>query len=235
MGNRNTPIIVNRAWGGGFFLDRPRRPAGTVGAPAVLNPSELGMSAQALLSVMQARYRPEFRATFDAEPSLELAARALASYVRTIVDGDSPFDRYAAGDGSALSKSAQRGLKLFQGNAGCGQCHAGPNLTDEDFHNTGVAWPTGTVTDEGRAGVSHCDADRGAFKTPTLREVSRTAPYMHGGSLGTLDEVIEFYDGGGQRNPGLDARIRPLHLSGSKKRDLLAFLRSLAGRIRDRD
>ena len=86
--------------------------------------------------------RTPFRSTFDAEPSLELAARALASYLRTVVDGDSPFDRYAVGQRSALSESARRGLKLFQGKAGCGQCHAGPNLTDEEFHNSGVAWRT---------------------------------------------------------------------------------------------
>jgi cytochrome c peroxidase len=157
--------------------------------------------------------------------------------VRTIVDGGSPIDRYAAGDSSALSESARRGLVLFQGKAGCGLCHAGPNLTDEEFHNTGVAFRpdearrTGTLTDEGRFAVTHAAADRGAFKTPTLREISRTAPYMHDGSFSTLAEVIEYYDSGGQKNPALDPKLRPLHLTPAEKRDILGFLGALEGRI----
>ena len=201
MGTRNTPIIVNRAWGDGFFFDGRAATLEQLTLQPFLNPAELGMSPESLLSVLQARHRRQFRSTFGAEPSLELAARALASYLRTIVDGDSPFDRYAAGDPSALSESPQRGLRLFHGKAGCGQCHAGPNLTDEEFHNTGVAWRTGTLTDAGRSAVTHAAADRGAFKTPTLREISRTAPYMHDGSLATLNDVIEYYDGGGARIP----------------------------------
>ena len=231
MGNRNTPIIVNRAWGGGFFLDGRAPTLEQLALQPILNPAELGMSPESLLSVMQARYRRQFRSTFNAEPSLELAARALASYLRTIVDGDSPFDRYAAGDRSALSESARRGLKLFQGKAGCGQCHAGPNLTDEHFHNTGIAWRTGTLTDEGRFAVTHTAADLGAFKTPILREISRTAPYMHDGSFSTLAEVIDYYDSGGQKNPALDPKLRPLHLTPAEKRDILGFLGALEGRI----
>jgi cytochrome c peroxidase len=235
LGNRNTPIIVNRTWGESFFLDGRAATLEQLALQPILNPKELGMTGDAVLSLMRASYRSRFRAAFGSEPSLELTAKAIASYVRTIVDGDSPFDRYATGDASALSESARRGLVLFQGKAGCGQCHSGPNLTDEEFHNTGVAWRTGTLTDEGRFAVTHAAVDRGAFKTPTLREISRTAPYMHDGSIGTLDEVIEFYDGGGQRNPGLDARIRPLHLTDVEKQDLFAFLKSLAGRIQDGD
>jgi cytochrome c peroxidase len=231
MGNRNTPIIVNRAWGGGFFLDGRAATLEQLALQPVLNPAELGMSPEAVLSLIQAQYGPQFRSVFDAEPSLDLAARALASYLRTIVDGDSPYDRYAAGNRSALSESAQRGLALFQGKAGCGQCHAGSNLTDEHFHNTGIAWRTGTPTDEGRFAVTQAVADRGAFKTPTLREVSRTAPYMHDGSFSTLAEVIEYYDRGGQENPGLDAKLRPLHLTPAEKRDIMGFLGALEGRI----
>src|SRR5688572_13995077 len=123
LGDRNTPIIVNRAWGESFFWDGRAATLEQLALQPVLNPKELGMSPEAVLSVLQARYRRQFRSAFDAEPSLELAARALASYLRTIVNGDSPFDRYAAGDRSALSESARRGLALFQGKAGCGQCH----------------------------------------------------------------------------------------------------------------
>jgi cytochrome c peroxidase len=234
VGTRNTPIIVNRAWGEGFFVDGRAASLEKLALEPFLNPVELGMRPESLLSVVQAQYPRQFRSTFGAEPSLELVARALASYLRTIVAGDSPYDRYVAGDRSALSESAQRGLTLFHGKAGCGQCHAGPNLTDEEFfHNTGIAWRTGVVTDEGRAAVTGAPADRGAFKTPTLREISRTAPYMHDGSLISLREVIEYYDTGGAKNPSLDPKLRPLHLSATEKSDLAAFLNSLTGQIQE--
>ncbi len=229
-GERNVPIIVNRAWGSSFLLDGRAATLEEQALQPVFNPKELGMTPETILELLRSsRYRSEFLTTFGDEPSLDNASRALASYMRTILSGDSPYDR------RILSEPAQRGLALFRGKAGCSACHAGPNFTDEQFHNTGIAWRTGIVTDEGRAGVTHADADRGAFKTPTLRDASRTPPYMHDGSLATLEDVIEFYNGGGQRNPGLDAKIRPLHLTDGEKQDLIAFLQSLAGRVRDGD
>ena len=122
---------------------------------------------------------------------------------------------------------------LFRTRARCTTCHAGPLLSDEGFHNTGIAWRDGTVVDEGRYRVTRSPADRGAFKTPTLREIARTAPYMHDGSLPTLESVIEFYDGGGRPNPGLDREIRRLNLAPRDKQDLVAFLQALTGRIRE--
>jgi len=229
-GERNVPTIVNRAWGSRFLLDGRAATLEEQALLPIFNPKELGMTPEAVLELLRSsRYRSEFLTAFGDEPSLENASRALASYMRTILSGDSTHDRHV------LSVSAQRGLGLFRGKARCTACHGGPNFTDEEFHNTGVAWRTGIVTDEGRAAITHVAGDRGAFKTPTLREVSRTAPYMHDGSAASLDEVIEFYDGGGQRNPGLDSKIRPLHLTGGEKQDLLAFLKSLAGRIQDGD
>jgi cytochrome c peroxidase len=233
LGTRNTPIIVNRAWGERQFLDGRAATLEELALQPILNPNELANSADAVLSLLQASYRPRFKDAFGADPSLDLAVRALASYLRTIVDGDSAFDRYGAGDSSALSEPARRGLALFQGKAGCGQCHSGPNLTDEQFHNTGVAWRTGALTDEGRAAVTHVSTDRGAFKTPTLREVARTAPYMHDGSLATLNQVIDFYDEGGAKNSSLDPQVKPLRLSPPDKLDLLEFLESLTGRIQE--
>jgi cytochrome c peroxidase len=165
----------------------------------------------------------------DATPG----ALALAAYVRTIQTGDSPYDRYTTGTRSALSASARRGLDIFHGKGGCTGCHVGPTFSDEDFHNTGVAWRTGVLTDEGRARVTRAVADRGAFKTPTLREVARTAPYMHDGSFATLTEVVAFYNRGGAPNPGLDRQLRPLNLNEADKQDLETFLRSLSGKTRD--
>ena len=200
----------------------------------ILNPLELATTPAAVVALARSdRYRRPFAEAFGTEPTIDDVTRALASYVRTIVTGDSRYDRYTAGDRAALGASALRGLGTFRGKAGCTGCHVGPTFTDEQFHNTGVAWRTGALTDEGRARVTRAEKDRGAFKTPTLREVARTAPYMHDGSFATLEEVIDYYDRGGQKNPGLDPDLRPLHLSAADKRDLLAFLTSLTGDIRD--
>ena len=157
---------------------------------------------------------------------------ALASYLRTIRSGDSRFDRFVAGSGS-LNAPEKSGLQIFRGKGGCTACHIGPNFTDERFHNTGVAWRESRLIDEGRFAVSGNARDGGAFKTPTLREVARTAPYMHDGSLATLEDVVEFYSEGGRSNPNLDPEIRPRQFSTEEKRALIAFLRTLSGRTRE--
>src|SRR6185295_17631061 len=156
---------------------------------------------------------------------------ALGSYVRSILSGDAPFDRFINGDRSALSAEQQLGLQIFRGKGNCTACHIGPNFTDEQFHNTGVAWRDGQLADEGRFAVSKNPRDRGAFKTPTLREIARTAPYMHDGSLASLEDVIDFYSEGGRSNPALDLKIQPRRLSAEEKRALIAFLSTLTGRI----
>ncbi len=148
-GERNVPIIVNRAWGSSFLLDGRAATLEEQALQPIFNPNELGMIPDTMLDLLRSsRYRSEFRTAFGGEPSLENASRALASYMRTIVSGDSPYDR------RVLSEPAQRGVALFHGKARCSECHAGPNFTDEDFHNTGIAWRTGVVTDEGRAIVT---------------------------------------------------------------------------------
>ena len=137
------------------------------------------------------------------EPELEIrlgrksaeVTGALASFVRTIRSGDSRFDQYAAGKKNALNALEKTGLAVFRGKGNCGACHVGPNFTDERFHNTGVAWLDGRFADDGRFAISHNERERGAFKTPTLREIALTAPYMHDGSLATLDDVIGFTPG----------------------------------------
>jgi cytochrome c peroxidase len=153
----------------------------------------------------------------------EQISRALASYVRSILSGGSPFDRFIGGDRSALSAEQQAGLQLFRAKANCVACHVGPNFTDERLHNTGVAWRDGKLADPG--------AGQGNFKTPTLREIARTAPYMHDGSIATLEDVIEYYDRGGNTNPSLDPELHPLRLSAAEKQSIVAFLRCLSGSI----
>ena len=159
--------------------------------------------------------------------------RALATYVRTIFSGEAPIDRYMNGEREALSEDALKGLQLFRGKANCTACHLGPTFTDERFHNTGVAWREGKLTDPGRFKVTRKQEDRGKFKTPTLREVFRTAPYMHDGSFATLTDVIEFYNEGGRANPTLDTELRTLHLEPEEKASLLAFLETLRGTLQE--
>ncbi|MEO8519940.1 MAG: cytochrome c peroxidase [Acidobacteriota bacterium] len=233
-GSRNVPSLINRAWGTSFFWDGRASTLEQQALQPILSPAELGMAPEAVMALARsAQYRSDFVTAFGAEPTLSDVARALASYVRTIVAGSSPFDRYVGGERGALGGDAIRGLGLFRGKAGCTACHAGPTLSDERFHNTGVAWRTGRLSDDGRARVTGAAADRGAFKTPSLRQVTGTAPYMHDGSFATLEQVIDYYDAGGQANPALDTRIRPLHLSAGERRDLLAFLAALTGKVRD--
>jgi cytochrome c peroxidase len=182
--------------------------------------------AEALARLEQdASYRQAFQAAFDGGPSADRLARAIAAYERTIYSVDSPFDRFLAGSEDALSPEARRGLTLFGGKARCGECHTGPNFTDELFHTLGLAG------DAGRGTVTKAPADEAAFKTPTLREVAKTAPYMHDGSLATLEEVVEYYDRGGTPHPNLSPKITKLSLTAQEKSDLVAFLRALSGTI----
>ena len=218
-GTRSAPTLVNRGYGAAFFWDGRVRTLEEQVLKPIQDPNEMD------LTIEEASRRVKVSRA-------ELAA-ALASYVRTILSGNAPLDRYLNGDREALSAEARRGLNLFRGKANCTACHVGPNFTDERFHNTGVAWREGQLRDPGRFAVTSNEADRGAFKTPTLREIARTPPYMHDGSIATLEDVIEFYNRGGNRNPHLDAELRSFELSGEEKQALLAFLRSLGGPLRE--
>lgn len=230
--SRDVPTLVNRAWGSRFFWDGRAATLEDQALQPILNRQEMGLTAEGVLAVARLPfYRSRFVEAFGAEPNVEHVGRALAAYVRTIVAGNSAYDREISGRGSPLSASARRGLRLFTGRAGCTGCHLGPNLTDEKFHNTGVAWRSGGPADGGRALVTGLHEDRGAFKTPTLRQVAVTAPYMHDGSLPTLDSVIEHYARGGHPNPFLDSSLRALRLSPGDRRDLRAFLTSLTGEV----
>jgi len=148
--------------------------------------------------------------------------------VRTLLSGDSAFDRFEHGHANTLSEAAKRGLQIFRGKGNCIACHSGPLFSDEDFHNTGVSSGKEPV-DLGRFEATRRDQDRGKFKTPTLRNVALTAPYMHDGSLATLAEVVDFYSQGASPNPNLDREIRPLNLSPQEQADLVAFLNALSG------
>ncbi len=174
-------------------------------------------------------YRGYFEAAFgDSKVTIGRIAAALAHFERTVVTGHSSYDRYVAGDNAALSEGAVRGMALFKGKANCASCHMGPDFTDDSFYNLGVGMQRRQL-DLGRYNITKRDEDHGAFKTPTLRNLADTFPYMHDGSQATLDETIEFFDRGGQGNQWLSKKIKPLGLSAEEKRDLLAFLSALNG------
>jgi cytochrome c peroxidase len=200
-GERRTPRIANRVYGKSFFWDGRAKTLEEQVLQPIENPKEMAVSAA----------EAGARVGLDV-PTMQ---NALATYVRTILSGNSAYDRYVLNGEASLSDQQKAGLRLFRGKAGCSACHLGPNFTDEKLHNTGAG------------------ASASAFKTPSLRDVARTPPYMHDGSLSTLDEVIEFYDQGGKKNSNLDADIRPLNLTGEEKKALATFLEALNGVIRE--
>ena len=206
-GRRNTPAIINRGYGRLFFWDGRARSLEEQVLKPIQDPNEMDLSLT----------EAEARVGLPADD----ISRALASYVRSILSGNSAFDRFVNGDRSALSKDEQQGLEIFRGKGNCSACHVGPTFTDERLHNTGVAWNGETLIDSG--------AGHGEFKTPTLRDVVRTAPYMHDGRFATLASVIDFYDRGGRANPNLDPEIRPLRLTDDEKLALMRFLGTLSG------
>jgi cytochrome c peroxidase len=233
-GTRSAPTLVNRGYGASFFWDGRIPTLEEQVLQPIQDANEMDMTLDEALARLKddPDYPSLFRAALGAEVSVEGLAHALASYLRTILSGDAPVDRYMNGEREALSEEARQGLAVFRGKGNCTACHVGPTFTDERFHDTGVAWRDGRFSDPGRFAVSGKAEDQGAFKVPTLREVARTAPYMHDGSLATLEEVIEFYDRGGNPSPYLDPEIRPIHLSDDEKTALGTFLREgLAGTV----
>jgi cytochrome c peroxidase len=191
----------------------------------------MGMTPQAAAGAIAgiAGYGPLFERAFgDRQISYDRITKAIASFERTILSGNSPYDRYVNGEKGALSPQAKRGLQIFQRSGECAECHSGFNFTNEKFASLGTG-PDQEPTDLGLAGITGKRGDEGKFKVPTLREVVHTAPYMHDRRFQKLDEALEFYRKGGQPGPHLDSRIAPFFLDAPAKADLLAFLESLSG------
>jgi cytochrome c peroxidase len=234
-GTRNAPALINRGYGAAFFWDGRAPSLEAQVLDPFDNPDELGIGRDAVVAFLaaDAAYVRAFEAAFGRPITTRNLGRTLASYVRSILAGDSRVDRFTSGDTAVLTVEEREGLRVFRGKGNCVSCHFGPTFTDERFHNTGVAWRSGTVTDDGRFMASGRPEDRGAFKTPTLREIARTAPYMHDGSVATLADVIDFYDRGGIANPHRDPELRPLQLTAGEKQALEAFLRALSGIVQD--
>ena len=246
-GGRNAPTVFNAAYHTTQFWDGRAPSLEKQAEGPVENPVEMAHTLEGVEKKLtaDASYRAAFEKAFGPGPiTYEKVEKAIASFERTVVSGNSPFDRYFyGGDKSALSKAARRGLEVFRDpkKGNCAECHTiGEKhalFTDNEFHNIGVGVTLGPgakpkLTDLGRYDVTKNEADRGAFKTSSLRNIAQTAPYMHDGSLKTLKEVVDLYVGGGNSNPHLDKEIRELDfLSGRERADLVAFLESLTGEM----
>ena len=226
-GGRNSPTVLNSAYFALQFWD---------GRATHLEGQALGPDSEPDRNGHEARpggraaeqdrgIQPQFQKVFSTEVTGEGIAKAIASFERTVLSGDAPYDRFKAGDKTALSESAQAGMKVFFNKANCSACHSGANFSDGAFHNIGVGM-TAKEPDLGRFVHTKLTGDRGAFQArPRLREIARTAPYMHDGSMKTLEEIVEWYDKGGHSNEQLDEEIFPLKLSAKDKADLVTFLK----------
>jgi cytochrome c peroxidase len=226
---RNAPTLFNRAYGKAFFWDGREATLEAQALRPIDSPLEMGGTVTAAIGRLQKQgdYADQFRAAFADGVTATNLARALASFERVLLLGNSRVDRFRAGDIAALNASERHGLWLYESRGHCWRCHSGPNFTDEALHNTGVGWGR-SPPDLGRYEQTKKGTDRGRFKTPTLRGLRATAPYMHDGSLATLHEVVEFYNRGCVANPNLDPAIAPLGLSESDVQDLVAFLKALS-------
>ena len=228
QGTRSSPTVLNTAYQTFQFWDGRAGSLEEQALGPIENPVEMAESLDNVVQKLSAvpAYRAQFAAVFGTDVTRDGIAKAIAAFERTALAGNSRWDQYEAGDKSAMSAAEVRGLELFRTKANCNACHAGFNMTDDVFHNIG----TGMVKqqpDLGRHLVTKQDKDRGAFKTPTLRDITRTAPYLHDGSEPTLESVVEYYNKGGFANPWLDVQMKPLNLTDSEKQDLVAFLKAL--------
>jgi cytochrome c peroxidase len=226
LGERNSPTLANVA-----YLDLVNKDGGVPKLdiqPIVPIEDHAEMDLSILEAARRLNAHPDYPAAFQRAYGEEATpftiTRALASFMRILISGEADFDRHQRGEGG-LSPSAQRGMALFFGDrAQCGTCHSGFNFTDNGFHNNGLYE---TYRDPGRQRATFLGRDEGKFRTPTLRNIALTAPYMHDGSLPDLAAVIAHYDRGGVSHPNQDARIRPLGLTAQEQEDLLHFLHAL--------
>ncbi len=254
-GNRNSPVSYNRIVSKAQFWDGRAASLEEQAVGPIANAIEMGNTHEACVASIKKipGYRVQFQKIFKDGVNIDNVGKALATFERAIVTKPAPYDYYAPiekfeklfaddlddldeeleeryadlkaeAEEHPMSESAQRGMKLFATKAKCAECHAGANFADEQYHNLGVGMDADDP-DLGRFTVTKADKDKGAFKTPTLRNVALTAPYMHDGSQKTLEEVVEWYNKGGHKNPTLSDKMKVLNLTDQEKKDLVAFLK----------
>ena len=228
---RNAPTLINRLFSRNQFLDGRAKNIEEAILEHIQNSKEMANNPENIVKVLSEdeKYRIKFEDAFGTDITIEGIAKAVAAFVRTLFSGNSLFDQFIAGNKNSISQSAQKGYKLFiSDRLNCLACHSGANFTDEEFHNNGAGWNSKNP-DPGRYFVSQNESDKGKFKTPTLRDIARSSPFMHNGSIKSLLDVVEFYNKGGIPNKYLSEKIKPLNLSRQEKDDLVEFLRSLTG------
>ncbi len=229
---RATPTILNTAYNklqmwDGRFRSLEEQALGPIQANV-----EMHKDMKALIAELKkiSGYSEMFEKAYPGEGvSEKTLAKAIASFERTVVSTESAFDRWRMGDDHAVADEVKRGFSLFEGKANCSRCHQGFNFVDDGFHNIGLKGNT----DQGRFAKVPVKVLKGAFKTPTLRDIELTAPYMHNGAYKTLEEVVDHYSRGGDMKEGLDPNIEALNLSKQEKSDLVAFMKSLTGKPMD--
>ncbi|MEN3349830.1 MAG: cytochrome c peroxidase [Bradyrhizobium sp.] len=222
-----SPTLIDVAFFEPLGWDGKFKTLESVAFGPILNPANMNMTEPELIARLSAipGYVDAFNRAFgDGAITRPRIEASLATFERSIVAGEAPFDRWIKGDNTAISAAAQEGFRLFNGKARCASCHSGPSFSDGSFQDIGTA----KGPDIGRGRFFPTSAKlRFAFKTPTLRDVARRAPYMHDGSVATLDDVIELYNKGGVDRPSRSPDIKPLSLTASEKYDLIAFLQTL--------
>ncbi len=225
-GGRSAPTIINSAFQKFQFWDGRAGSLEEQALGPIANPIEMNLPIEEAVKKLSAieGYQKRFKEVFGSGVTADNIAKAIAAFERTIVSGSAPYDLFQAGDKSALSAEAQKGMKLFFGKANCSACHNGPHFSDGAFHNLGIGFAA-KEPDLGRRKISNVEGDHGAFRTPTLREIARTGPYMHDGSLKTLEEVVDYYNKGGTANDYLDEEIFPLKLTDDEKKALVTFMK----------
>lgn len=221
---RNTPHLYNLAWASAMFWDGRMETLEQQALGPIEAAGEMNMPLSQLIPRLKKvqYYRDTFEAVYGDGINKTNLGRAIAAFERTIISDNSPFDQYIAGDKAAMSPAAIRGLAIFNGKGNCIDCHDGANFTDDSYHNIGV-----NNGDEGRFAITGNKNMKGAFKTPGLRNIIYSAPYLHDGSAASLEEVIDFYNKGGNGGENLDKLIKPLGLNAQEKFDLIAFLGAL--------
>ncbi len=225
---RHAPALWNRGYGTLQRWDGSSADLETFVLEPIGDQDEMALGVDGALQRLreQPDYAHEFEQVFGGPPTRTALQRSLATFVRGIVAGDAPYDRFLRGDAEAMTAEQRHGQWIFESKGGCWKCHTPPLFTDERFHNTGVGVVDGKP-EPGRAVATGDDHDAGQWKTPTLRLVRLTAPFMHDGSLPDLEAVVDFYVRGGNPNDHIDARMAPLPLDAADRKALLLFLRSL--------
>ena len=227
--DRNVPTLVNVGYRRSLFWDGRKKTLEEMSLGAVEHPAVIDLTPEELANRLRSlpEYVDLFQKEFGGPATAETFALALAAYQRSLISSDTPFDRFARGEERAISESARRGYLVFRDTANCITCHSGPDFADGAFRFIGVGWDGKAYKDPGRAKVSGRKGEAGRFRVAPLRELAWTAPYMHDGSLKTLEEVVDYYNQNGPKGKQTDLH-GPLNLTDQEKEDLVAFLKSLS-------